>query len=402
MNILILSPKPPWPPFDGGALAISGCINGLAAAGIPISLLTMRTEKHKGKETAYDTDIPVLRYYETVEVDTRIKPLKILSNFLFSEDPYDLTRFRSSDYTRALDKILSTEKFDIIQCEGPIFSYYIDTIRSHTGSPIVMRAHNLEHRIRKMMAKSETNIFKKFYLKNLARRIKRFEISAVSRFDAVVPVSEPDYKWFMTVAPAKAILLCEPGINEHKTDLYANEACLNAGFIGALNWQPNIDGLQWFLEKVWPAVTAVMPDAIFHIAGRGVSDSLRRTLKGKNIVFDGEVNDSGTFTSSMAVMIAPLFAGSGIRMKILEAMSYGRTVIATSVAAAGLPVEDGRNIFICNDARRFSETLITLLGNSELRKRTGNAAREMVTAHFDNRKQTALLLDFYSKLCDGC
>jgi glycosyltransferase involved in cell wall biosynthesis len=125
-------------------------------------------------------------------------------------------------------------------------------------------------------------------------------------------------------------------------------------------------------------------------------------MTGKNVVQEGEVEDAGRFVRSMTVMIAPLFAGSGLRIKIIEAMSLGKTVVATPVAAEGLPVEDHREILIGIDAVSFSNALTSALSDASLRAATGARARELVRDRFDNLKQTSLLLAFYKKLCDGC
>jgi glycosyltransferase involved in cell wall biosynthesis len=144
-----------------------------------------------------------------------------------------------------------------------------------------------------------------------------------------------------------------------------------------------------------------MPDATFHIAGRGAPANARARTAGKNVFLEGEVEDAKSFVGSMTVMIAPLFAGSGLRMKIIEAMSLGKTVVATPVAAEGLPVKDHRELLIGIDAVSFSDALISALSDPGLRTSIGNRARELVRDRLDNLKQTSQLLEFYKKLCDG-
>jgi glycosyltransferase involved in cell wall biosynthesis len=400
MKILVLSPKPPWPPHDGGAVAIMRCIEGLAACGASVTVLTMRTEKHGPGDTATVTIPSYIDRYECVPVDTRIKPIKALANLFFSHDPYDLRRFRSTEYSDALQSILRTGDYDLIHCEGLLFSYFVDAIRSRTGAPVVLRAHNLEHRIREMMADNERNILRKIYLKKLASRIKSLENEASKKFDAIVPISEPDYHWFRAVSAIKPVILCETGINVPEPVPVNSGDDLKVGFIGALNWQPNLAGLKWFLTEVWPSVFVARPYVTLHIAGSGAPLMAVKHLKGKNVMFEGEVADAAEFTSAMTVMIAPLFAGSGLRIKIIEAMSLGKPVVATPVAAEGLPAEDRREMFICNDAGKFSDTLISLLDNQLMREATGKAARELVKTRFDNRKLTAALFEFYHELSD--
>jgi len=122
---------------------------------------------------------------------------------------------------------------------------------------------------------------------------------------------------------------------------------------------------------------------------------------GKDIFCEGEPDDARTFIASNHVMISPLFTGSGIRIKIIEAMSTGRPVVATTVAVAGLIAENGRELTVADDAGSFSDALVKYLANPELRYTSGHAATELVRREYDNRTLTAQLLEFYEGLTRG-
>lgn len=401
MKILVLSPKPPWPPHDGGAVATMRCIEGLAANGARVSLLAMRTQKHRPDQNTGNKIPEFLEQYQTVNVDTRIRPWRMLSNLLLSDQPYDIERFRSRQFSEALHSLIADGNFNIIQCEGLVFSLYYDEIKRLTSAPVVLRAHNIEHRIREMMADNCTGRVRKAYLKNLTRRVSKLETAAAQRFDAVVPISEPDSRWFSSVSSGRPVLLSETGAD---TAEYLNEPAgpsLRVGFIGALDWQPNLEGIKWFLKHVWPCVSRAVPSATLHIAGRGARASAKRWLHGHKVSFDGEVDDARSFMASMNVMIAPLFAGSGLRIKIIEAMSIGRTVVATPVAVSGLPAEDRRELFIATDTESFCSALTAVLKDPSLRASTGEAAVALVQKRYNNRTRTAELLEFYKELSHG-
>lgn len=400
MKILVLSPKPPWPSHDGGAVATMRCIEGLAEGGAEVSLLAMRTEKHGQSREAEKSEPEYLKHYVTVNVNTRIRPLKMLGNLLFSDEPYDLVRFHSNLFSEGLRSLIPAG-FDLIQCEGLLFALYLDEIKKLTSSPVVLRAHNIEHQIREMMAENSVSCSRRVYLKNLACRLLRLETDAARRFDAVVPISEPDNRWFNAVSGGKPVYLSETGA---ATAEYVNEPgypTLRVGFIGALNWQPNLQAIRWFLEKVWPFVLQAVPTATMHIAGRGASANAKRWLRREGVSFEGEVDDARSFMASMNVIIAPLFAGSGLRIKIIEAMSIGRTVVATPVAVRGLPIVDRRDLIIAPDPESFCTALTEVLKNPSLRVSTGEAAVALVRESYDNRALTAGLLEFYKKLIHG-
>lgn len=401
MKILVLAPKPPWPPLDGGAVATMRCIEGMAAGGAEISLLAMVTEKHLTDSGVATPPVSLLRHYETVTVDTRIQPAELLANLIFSSEPYDLLRFRSASFSSALRSLLQQELFDIIQCEGILFIYYVAEIRELTKARVILRAHNIEHRIREMMADRTSDPFRIAYLKNLSRRIRKKELASARVFDAIVPISEPDFQWFRSVSSGNPVMLSETGaeVTDRITEYPPDE--MKVGFIGALNWEPNIDGLRWFMEAVWPQVIRSHADARLFIAGRGASDEIAVQMNGPNVIFMGEVDNARTFMESMTVLIAPLFAGSGLRIKIIEAMSLGKTVVVTPVAATGLPVTSGKELFIARDAVSFCNALTQALDSPETRRTTGEAARVLVRRRYNNLVQTELMLKFYGTLCHG-
>ena len=398
MKILVLSTKPPWPPHDGGAFATLKCIEGLTANGATVSLLAMKTHKHSSAGSQGDVPGGIVHAAFT-DVDTTINPLDAVMNLLFSGEPYDMLRFISESYRSALRSLLQRDNFDVIQCEGPLFSYYYGLIRSLSGARIVLRAHNLEHRIKEMRAYSEKNPLAKAYLNNLSARIKKREITSGQLADAIVSISEDDMKWFTGVCPGKPAIVAETGVSICR-DVIAGQREMAVGFIGALDWKPNIDGLLWFIKKVWPAIISEVPAAMLYVAGRNASPNTRSLISGRNIVFEGEVDDSRSFTASMTVMIAPLFAGSGQRIKIIEAMSLERVIIATPVAADGLQVTDSDTILIGRDEKEFVSKTVSALLNPTLREKICSSAADLIRNRYNNLTITARLLDFYKSLCN--
>ena len=402
MKILVLAPRPLRPEHDGGTVATARCIRGLASAGAEITLLSMKTEKHPEALTSPGLNIPpYLSAYATVFVDTRIRPAAMAHNLLFSSEPYDLVRFRSPEYSEALRENLNNGHFDLIQCEGLTMALYLEEIRKLTDSPVILRAHNLEHRIRRMMAAEEPSPARKAYLLNLSRRLLAVEKQAAADFDAVVPVSEPDFRWFNEAAQGKPVCLSETGAEEAVRLPEPHGADLRVGFIGSMNWHPNVTGIKWFINKVWPSVLEKIPSATLQIAGRGLRQHETVLPSGKNIVIAGEAEDARAFMASCHVIIAPLFSGSGLRIKIIDSMSAGRPVVATPVAVEGLQAENGRELAVAGDPESFCSALVTLLKDPFRRAAMGEAAVALVKQSYDNPANTARLLEFYKSLIHG-
>lgn len=398
MRVLVLTTKPPWPEHDGGAVASSRMISGLACNGAEVHLVSFTTPKHQATLTSEQAKEHQVRSFSEIYIDTTIQTSHLLKNFLFSDYPYDLQRFYSDEAMERISAVCKAEPFDIIQCEGLVFTLYAEGIKKVTDAKVILRAHNLEHQIKSMMADRERNILKKWYLSNLAARIKKVESSSRHKFDAVVAISEPDAEWFRSLDGSAPVFTSPTGMtvsDNHNTGKLPGD---NIGFIGSLDWEPNIDGLVWFIKEVWPSVVSAFPEARLHIAGRNAGKETRKKLSGTNIDFHGEVDNALDFVSSMKILIAPLFSGSGMRIKITEAMGAGVPVVASPAAAMGLPVENGKEIIIAPSAETFSRGITDLLKNDLLANKIASEAVNTIKSGFDNNSITSKLIFFYKTL----
>jgi glycosyltransferase involved in cell wall biosynthesis len=154
--------------------------------------------------------------------------------------------------------------------------------------------------------------------------------------------------------------------------------------------------VEWIVDELWPRVVERVPEARLSIAGSSAPEWLRRRMT--NIDFRGAVDDATAFMKTMSVMIAPLFAGGGMRIKVLEAMALAKPVVATTLGAGGLDVEHGRDILIADDAPSFADAIALLLRDENVATRIGEAARETVRSRYDNDVLASELLTFYESL----
>ena len=174
MNILMLCNKSPYPPREGGPMAMNSIVTGLLKAGHKVKVLAFNSEKyHISKK-----DIPDTYRYKTgielVDIDLRIKPLQALKN-LMANKSYHVERFISPMFTKKLVETLQKEKFDIVQIEMIYMAPYIETIRSNSDAMIILRAHNVEHLIWDRIARKTIFPPKKWYLNHLVKTLKKYE-----------------------------------------------------------------------------------------------------------------------------------------------------------------------------------------------------------------------------------
>ena len=395
MRILILSPKLPFPPRDGGSIAILNIAKGLSESGNEITLLSINTKKHYFPEKNIPEDLKTKIRFYSVDHDTSPLPLKAIFNLLFSRKPYISARFSFLSFSRKLREILLSERFDIIQLEGPYMGVYIPLIREISEALISFRAHNVESEIWEGNKRHATGILTRLYFQILARRILIFEREVYKASDLLVPVSEKTDTWFSSAYGMAKHHVSPPGLVVSNYILSDPEKPDSLFFIGALDWKPNQDGLIWFLNEVWNKKES---NSEFNVAGRNAPEWLKKILLNTHgVVFHGEVDQANEFIRRYEIMICPLFTGSGIRIKILEAMLLGRVVIATPTAAEGIRVKDGENILIATNPGEFHEKINLLKLKKTYASEIRHNANRFVLENFPNLALCKELSDFYTQ-----
>ena len=162
---------------------------------------------------------------------------------------------------------------------------------------------------------------------------------------------------------------------------------------------PNEEGVRWFIDQVWPHVHKQFPDLKYFLAGRAMPGWMKE-LRVPGVEVLGEVEDARAFIASRSVMIVPLFSGSGIRIKIIEGMAAGKTVISTLLGAEGIHYSNGENILIANAPCEFFDMISLCIEDPSRRKMIGNNARMLIESEYDRDAITQRLISFYQQLTD--
>jgi len=398
MKILQLCKKTPYPPKDGEAIAILTLTKGFYAAGQEVRVLAMNTPKHAFDMNKLPSEIKQIAKFESIFVDTSLSVVDAFLN-LFSKKSYNIQRFDNQAYRKRLIEFLQKNEFDIIQLEGVYLATYIATIRKYSKAKIVMRSHNVESEIWQRLA-AESSGLKAIYLRFLAKRMLRFELDSLQKYDGLVCISSKDEAYFTEKGYKNKKYTLAVSLNLADYPLQNKNISIqksNIFFIGSLDWLPNQTGLIWFLEEVWPLILQDFPAAKFNIAGRNIPDWLQEK-KIKNVEIIGEVESAIDFMQDNDIMIVPLFSGSGMRVKIIEAMALAKPIVATTLAAEGIAYQDGENIAIADDVATFAKKLLDLLRKPTLRKHIGQNARFFVEKEHENKVLIQRLLAFYEGL----
>jgi len=395
LNILFICNKSPWPPQEGGPIAMNNLIEGVMADGHNVKVLAINTNKYHTDPAEIPEHYKNQTNIELVYIDLGIKPIPAFLN-LFTNKSYHIQRFISERFRNKLIEVLSKQHFDIVQIETLFMSPYIDTIREFSSASIVLRAHNIEHLIWKRVASITKNLFRKAYIKHLANTLEDYEKNILNKYDGILPISSKDEGFFKQESkkPVKTISF---GVNTNKLISTSNTKSEHALFhIGSMNWIPNEEGIKWFLEEVWPKVITEVPNIKLYLAGREMPSWLKN-LNRNNVIIVGEVPDAYVFIKSKTISIAPLFSGSGIRIKIIESMALGKAVISTTIGAEGINYADNENIMIADDVSSYVKAIIKLYNDVEFCDRIGENARKLIHKEHDNSKLIDKMVEFYQE-----
>jgi len=396
LNILFICNKSPWPPHEGGPIAMNNLIEGTIAAGHKVKVLAINSNKYYTNPADIPESYKNQTNIELVYIDLGIKPIAAFLN-LFTNKSYHIHRFISDDFRNKLKEILSEQVFDIVQIETLFMSPYIETIREFSSASIVLRAHNIEHLIWKRVASITSNPLKKAYLNHLASTLEVYEKNVLNKYDGIIPISSKDTEFFKQLS-SKPVKTISFGVNTSKLVSSSTTTKEHALFhIGAMNWIPNEEGIRWFLEKVWPRVIDEIPNIKLYLAGREMPDWLT-DLKLKNVVVVGEIPNAYSFIRSKTISIAPLFSGSGIRIKIIESMALGKAVISTTIGAEGINYTDRENIMIADDVSSFVKAIKELANNKIICDKIGENARKLIHKEHNNAKLIEQMIKFYDEL----
>lgn len=379
MKVLQLCNKPPFPTVDGGTIAMHALTRGLLDAGHTVKVISIETSKHPFKVDRLTDEYKQQTNAEAVFVDTRIKPLLLLTSFLLGE-LYIMERFISDKFKKRLRQLLEQESFDVVLLESLYVTPYIDTIRRYSKVKIILRAHNVEYLIWQRLAEKERNPIKAYYLKSMAKQLQRYEQWAFNAVDGVAAISSIDTQTISYITPGVKVKTIN--LSTEYTHLPLDAIEPNTLFhLGSMDWMPNVEGIIWLIEEVWPLVVAKQPNAKLYLAGRNMPKSIINRAA-TNIIVEGAIDSPTEYIATKQIMVVPLFAGSGVRVKIIEGMAFGKPIVATTIAVEGIGISNGNNAVITDSAIQFADAIVYLLQHPDKAKELGDNAADFIEQHY--------------------
>jgi glycosyltransferase involved in cell wall biosynthesis len=395
MKVLQISHKPPIPAIDGGCIAINNTSKALIDELGSIKILTLSTYKHPFDINFYDKEYQKKTSIESSYIDTRIKISDAIINLL-KNNSYNISRFYSTEFKKLIIKTLKSNTYDIVVLESLFTCGYIKTIKDYSTSKIILRSHNIEHKIWDKISNESLNPIKKIYFKILSNQLKNYELEILKKIDGVACISDNYKNEFERLDLNLKIETIPFGINIKNyrfKDKIRDDQKLKFFHIGAMDWLPNSEAAKWLINEIWPRIHKKIPNAELHLAGKNMPDWVNSSLK-LNIYNHKEVKDSLKFITQHDIMLVPLLSGSGIRVKIVEGMALGKAIISTSLAAEGIDYEKDVNLMIANSVEEFCNNAEKIYYGNLSRKKIGLNARKLVEKNHNQNKISKKLVSF--------
>jgi glycosyltransferase involved in cell wall biosynthesis len=294
-------------------------------------------------------------------------------------------RFWHRDLARAAEQVARARPPDALVIE---YAQLAPLVRNVHAPLTVLSMQNVESDLVASVARS-CRVPARALLLAEAATVRRLERQLLRVADVVSVVSEADRA---RLPPTRGRVIICPNGHERPELLPWRSNEPTAVFVAQLGWKPNVDGALWLGRKVWPLVRAVRPDARLLLVGRQPAPAVR-DLAGPDVEVTGTVPDVQPYLARARCTVAPLSAGGGSRLKILESLAAGRPVVSTSVGADGLDDVVAHGIVIADDPRSFADAVIALLDDANLAERVGKEGHNRVAKHYTWDKTLAPLLD---------
>jgi glycosyltransferase involved in cell wall biosynthesis len=301
---------------------------------------------------------------------------------LWNPAPYAVTKFTSPKVQRKVAELFSKRRFDVAVCDFLAASLNFPRV---IETPTVLFQHNVESSLWQRQASHEPNVVTRMVFKLEAAKMLRYEREAVNRFHHVIAVSENDRQLMSSMTDDSRISVVPTGVDLQQYRAAREGSNKSAAdpllvFVGSMDWEANIDAVDYFCREIWPAVKRAVPGTRFRIVGRNPHARVKK-LASDSIEVTGTVASVIEHYRDASVNIVPLRIGGGTRLKIYEAMAMGKATVSTPIGAEGLDVNDGSDILISDSPEKFAESIIALLTKEHLRQQIEKGASEQAARY---------------------
>lgn len=395
MRILMLTPYLPYPLLSGGQIRTYNLLKKLASK-YDVTLFALIKEE---SERQY---IPELeKYCRKVRLFKRSRKPFTIHNILqtaFSSFPFLVIRNHVPETIKAVQQELANEDYDLIHAE----TFYMMPNIPETKVPIILVEQTIEYLGYESFADKIKFPFLRALLKIDITKIRQWEEYYWQSCTKLITMSEDDRQFIVQrqIDPGKVEVVSN-GVDvewfaEKERNLPKFPTVLS---VGTFNWLPNVEAVNFLIQKVWPLIKTSMPDAKLWVVGNAPTKQIfEYQKKDTSITITGGIPDIRDAFTAAHVLVAPVFSGKGTRYKILEAMASGTPIVASEIAVEGLDVENGVHVLTSNTAEGIAELTLKVLKNPTLQKKLAKNGKEFVKSKYDWKSIAQDLDQIYRKI----
>lgn len=326
--------------------------------------------------------------------------LALLKSWL-SPQPVDLVKWSVPELRETAEALLDGGCADVCVAD---FLASVPNVPLGGDIPVVLFEHNVEHVIWKRLYETETSSWRRLPLALEWRKVRHAEARACARANLTLAVSEVDKRCLEENTHGARIETIPTGVD---TQFFRPERAAELPgqlvFSGSMDWYPNEDGILSFLEGAWPRIRREAPNTTLTVVGRNPRPRLARAAaKAGGVTVTGTVDDVRPFVGRASVYVAPLRVGGGTRLKLFEALAMGKAVVATRLAAEGLPIVPGEHYVAADDPADFAAAVVGLLADPGRRAALGSAGRRLVEERFSWPSVTGVFERHLAQLVYEC
>jgi sugar transferase (PEP-CTERM/EpsH1 system associated) len=376
LEFLFLANRLPYPPYRGDKLKIYNLAKRIGGA----HKLHLITFSENSEDEKY---IPKLEeIFETVQVIPLPKWRSYLNCLfgIFSIKPFQVLYFKSNKMQKTVNKFLENNKVDSVHVQHLRMAQYLEENKSVARILDLPDAFSLYWKRRmKTKRKFVNRVFDYFE----SKRVIRYE-KVLEKFDMSLVCSVEDQEFLKDKHGTDNINLLPNGVDltAFGQEIHDYSHSNRILFTGNMDYAPNVDGVCFFVEEIFPKILSRFPESKFIIAGQRPVQKVRN-LASENVEVTGFIEDLSKEYNKASVVVAPLRFGAGTQNKVLEAMATGVPVVCSEIGFKGLGVKSGEGVIMQQNSNDFAESVISILQSEEKRKSMGETGKKIIQDNFD-------------------
>jgi polysaccharide biosynthesis protein PslH len=381
-KLLFLTQLLPWPLIGGGQIKSFHTLKALSES-YEIKLLAfVRAPEEREHEAA-------LAEFCTLGIETvflrrsKLRDLKAAAQALIKRESFLILRDFTIEMHEAVARELESSSYAAIHTDHLQMMQFVPKFLPKTK--VILDQHNVEYRIPKRLSETIESVPKRKFAQLEWKRLREFEKASVRRADLTLAVSEEDKTELCgLIAPSSGRIEAVPiGVDlEYFVPIEFQASSRELLSIGTMFWPPNVDALLYFCASILPKIRKSVPDVVVNIVGARPVAEIRALASDPKIFVTGAVPDVREHAASCGVFIVPLRSGSGMRVKILNALAMGLPTVSTTVGAEGIAVRDTEHLLLADTPEAFAAAVVRLLSDRELALQLGKNGRRLMETHY--------------------